>query len=131
MQGVRHLRLPMPPPEFNLELWRESIQKLKMHYESGAFKKIAPTHYGIFVDAGWHLEALISLIDDVETWMKDIMPASPNLEEINALFLSWTEARSRSIGLTDDVMQAFEGANPSWMSAAGIQRYWYKHRQRV
>ena len=27
--GARHVRLPMPPPEFNLELWRESVRRLE------------------------------------------------------------------------------------------------------
>jgi glyoxylase-like metal-dependent hydrolase (beta-lactamase superfamily II) len=126
----RHIRLPMPPPELHLELWRESIRKLSDLFDQGAFGRIAPTHFGIFPDAGWHLSALLKLIDEVETWIEKTMAADPSVEELNQQFISWTENRSRQIGLPIEEIRAFEAANPSGMSAGGISRYWRKVRQR-
>lgn len=128
MGGTRHLRLPMPPPEFHLELWRESILKLQTEYNRGAFRRIAPTHYGIFDDADWHLRALKQAIDEVEMWMVKAMAANPSLDELNEQFMQWTEQRSLRMGLEPAYLSAYESAIPSWMSAGGIFRYWQKIR---
>ena len=128
LQNSQHIRLPMPPPEFHLELWQETLIKLSMEYESGSFKKIAPTHYGIFEDAGRHLNELKRLLDEVDKWIEMVMPANPTVDELNELFLSHTRGQARDLGLTDIEIQALEAANPSWMAAGGIHRYWHKIR---
>jgi hypothetical protein len=114
----------MPPPEFHLESWRESLEKLR----SQEFKYIAPTHFGIFSDPGWHLRALEKVMDEVEDWIKDIMPRNLDYEELNEEFLSWTRKRSLSEGVSESVLNIYEAANPSWMSTQGIQRYWAKYK---
>ena len=124
---VRHLRIPMPPPELNLKLWRQSLRKLQLEYEKGTITQIAPTHFGIFDDPGWHLNSLMMLIDEIESWIERVMPADPSVEELNDEFLRWTMQRSKKDGLSDEDIKAFEAANPSWMSAPGIYRYWYKN----
>jgi len=128
---LRHLRLPMPPPEFYLELWRESLHKLSQAHKRGEFKRIAPTHFGIFADVDWHLKALGQLLDEVKYWIVAEMQSEPGLEELNEGFLKWVEARALRSGLTPADIQAFETANPSWMSAQGILRYWHKVRNPV
>jgi glyoxylase-like metal-dependent hydrolase (beta-lactamase superfamily II) len=124
---VRHLRIPMPPPELNLKLWRQSLRKLQLEYEKGTITQIAPTHFGIFDDPGWHLNSLMMLIDEIESWIERVMPADPSVEALNDEFLRWTMQRSKKDGLSDEDIQAFEAANPSWMSAPGIYRYWHKN----
>lgn len=128
MRGARHLRLPMPPPEFNLELWRESIRKLEDKFEQGAFTRIAPTHFGLFDDPAWHLKAVTLALDEVEGWILQVMPSNPSTEELKDLFAQWTFERSQRYGLEPGLFGPFEAANPSWMSAYGIHRYWHKVR---
>jgi glyoxylase-like metal-dependent hydrolase (beta-lactamase superfamily II) len=124
MPGTRHLRLPMPPPELNLEQWRASTARIK----EINFSRIAPTHFGVFDDPGWHLGALEDLIASVDDWMQHIMPSSPTVDEINQRFTDWTINRSLQEGLSGAQIDRYEAANPTWMSAAGIQRYWNKFR---
>ncbi len=124
LPGPPHLRVPMPPPEFHLEKWRTSLHKLR----NEKFARIAPTHFGIFDDAQLHLSMLERGLDEVEEFMARFMPASPPVEAINDAFLDWTRQRSESRGLSRDEIIAYETANPSWMSAAGIERYWRKYR---
>lgn len=131
MQGLQHLRIPMPPPEFHLETWRESIQQVLQEHKRGAFQRIAPTHFGIFEDPGWHLNAVLKSLDEIEAWLLQTMPTRPSLEELNQRFLQWTASRSAEQGLEQEQIQAYEAANPSWMSAAGMQRYWQKYRETV
>jgi len=122
--GAPHLRLPMPPPEFNLEKWRSSLQRLR----DLGFRRIAPTHFGLFDDPDWHLQAIDRELSLVDAWITATMPVDPGLEELSALFLEWTRSRYESDGLAPAQVEMFEMANPSWMSPAGIHRYWRKHR---
>jgi len=128
LSGTNHLRLPMPPPDLNLEQWRDSVRKLQNEYAQGSFSRIAPTHFGIFDDPDWHLKALERTIEDIDVWMQKVMPANPPVEAINKQFLEWTNKQSVGDGLSDETINAYEAANPSWMSAYGMQRYWRKYR---
>ena len=128
--GVRigeapHLRLPMPPPEFNLEKWRQSLVRLR----SEKFSRIAPTHFGLYADPDWHLSAVQDALDEVEAWMEAVLPQSLPVEVLNDRFLEWTRNRSLSAGLPPDLLGIYEAANPSWMSTQGILRYWEKYRR--
>ena len=126
--GGRHIRLPMPPPEFNLEVWRESVKRLQHEYERGSFSRIAPTHFGVYDDADWHLNAVSQALDEVEDWILDIMPSDPSIDELREEIVAWTRQRSISMGIDPQVLKTYETANPTWMSAYGIQRYWRKVR---
>jgi glyoxylase-like metal-dependent hydrolase (beta-lactamase superfamily II) len=122
--GTAQIRLPMPPPELNLEDWRRSVKKLR----AAGPKRIAPTHFGVYEAADKHLLDLERLIDEIDLWMEEVMPGDPSVEEIDQLFQAWTEERAQKAGLSPEIINRFEAANPTWMSAAGIQRYWRKYR---
>ncbi len=126
--GVRHLRLPMPPPEFHLEQWRESLRRLQSALAAGRFTRIAPTHFGIYDDAAWHLAAAQQALDEVEAWMVTVMPSNPPLEALSEQFVLWSRQRTLNQGIDPTLLDPLETANPSWMSAAGIHRYWHKVR---
>ncbi len=128
MPDTRYLRLPMPPPEFDLELWRDSASHLLKEYERGAFKRIALTHFGLFNDATWHLNTLKRTLDEVEEWALQVMPSDPPIEELRERFVDWERERVKKSGVGKDQAKAIEEVNASWMSAYGIQRYWRKVR---
>jgi hypothetical protein len=67
-------------------------------------------------------------LDEVEEFIQNVLPTDPPLEVINDRFTEWTAGRSKQQGLTEDEFAPYEAANPSWMSATGMQRYWRKHR---
>jgi glyoxylase-like metal-dependent hydrolase (beta-lactamase superfamily II) len=129
LAGTPHVRLPMPPPEFHLETWRESLKKLQSEFESGSFTRIAPTHFGIYEDAGWYLAALQAELDAVQSWIEAIMPKDPPVEELNNELITWTKERAFQKGVPKELLDSYEAANPTWMSPYGIQRYWRKYRQ--
>ena len=128
LAGTKHLRLPMPPPEFHLEKWRESLKKLQDRFNEGEFSRIAPTHFGVFDDPGWHLAAVAEALDEVEAWMEAVMPEDPDIDTLNAEFMAWIQQRAVEDGAELTQVETYETANPSWMSGYGIQRYWRKHR---
>jgi glyoxylase-like metal-dependent hydrolase (beta-lactamase superfamily II) len=122
--GFPYLRVPMPPPELQLERWRESIRKM----QTLEFNRIAPTHFGIFDDPEWHLEQVLAGLDDAARWLEDVMPAKPPIEELRQMFTNWMEDQGREKGLSEDVIESYRLANPLGMSADGLQRYWKKYR---
>ena len=128
LQETQFIRLPMPPPEFQLETWRESLVRLQQEYANGRFQRIAPTHFGIFNDPGWHLNALEQVLNETEQWIIQVMSKEPTVEELKDIFLDWNQLRALEAGMKVDVLNAYEIANPSWMSAFGIYRYWHKVR---
>lgn len=124
LAGLNHLRLPMPPPDLHLGKWRESVRLLS----ELPIQRIAPTHFGIYDDAGWHLNALGKALSDIEAWIEAIMPSDPSIEKLNERFIDWSRRRSLEEGVPPEMIDYYETANPSWMSSYGIQRYWKKFR---
>jgi hypothetical protein len=92
------------------------------------FKRIVPTHFGVFEDVVVHLDRLDRNLDEIEAWMLKVMPSDPPLEEIHRLFLEWTQEQYTRYGLSLDMQRTYEATNPAWMSPAGLQRYWKKIR---
>lgn len=125
LPGPPFLRLPTPPPEFHIESWRESITKLKVQN----FSRIAPTHFGIFEDTGWHLNVLEQTLNDVEQWMVATLPETPSREALRAPFADWEYTRCENAGLDPDSLHAYSLAMPLGMGADGIWRYWDKYRE--
>lgn len=123
--GARHIRLPMPPPEFHPPSWRKSLGLLRQEEIS----HILPTHFGIFSDPEWHLAALEKALDEVEGWMEEIMPEELHPAVFKDEFIKWEKARAQADNLEPSFIDAYETANPPEISILGIQRYWYKYRQ--
>jgi len=122
--GYPYLRVPMPPPEFHLEKWRQSVATM----EKMNFKRIAPTHFGIFSDIEWHLKSITTALDEVDLWLTRNMPSEPTLEALKESFTDWMNEQALNQGLTPEVAEAYRLANPVGMSVDGLVRYWRKFR---
>jgi glyoxylase-like metal-dependent hydrolase (beta-lactamase superfamily II) len=123
--GSNYVRLPMPPPEFHVEKWRQSVDKLRQE----GLTHILPTHFGTYSDPDKHLPAVENALDSVERWMETIMPLGLPPDEIKTDFLRWENQRAEAAGVEPSLRNVYETANPSWMSLHGIERYWKKYRQ--
>ncbi len=125
LAGLKYLRLPMPPPELQLEKWRSSLKRLQQE----EIRWIVPTHFGMYPDPGWHLAAAQKFLDDTVAWIDHIMPGSPSQEELRQEFSNWMAGQYRQQDLDPAYLPAQEIANPSFMSADGLLRYWKKYRE--
>ena len=122
--GYQYLRIPMVPPELNLERWHASMQRLRQE----TFVRIAPTHFGIYDDPEWQLREVDKGLDDAERWLEKTMsedPAPP-IEALRESFTDWMVEQATEMGLSEDVVNAFTVANPPGMSVDGLLRYWKK-----
>ena len=122
--GYQYLRVPMPPPELHIERWHESIARLRKE----KFTRLAPTHFGIFNGHEWQLTEVEKGLDSASRWLEQVMPSNPSVEELRESFSAWVMNEGKSFGLSEDVVKAYELANPLGMSADGLLRYWKKVR---
>ena len=124
LPGIKALRLPTVPPEFHIEKWRESINKLRREN----IQAIAPTHFGLHTDVSWHLDAIEENLDQIEDWMTAIMPRNPTQDEVRSKYAHWMEQKAVKAGINSEMTHILEVAISSQMSADGIYRYWHKVR---
>lgn len=124
MPGCDYVRLPLVPPELHLGKWQSSIEFLLEQN----FKRIAPTHFGVFDDAEHHLRAGLEAVTMTENWLSKIMPSEPNIEELGVKFTRWMYAEAKEGGVSEVDLQTYEIANPLHMSAMGMARYWQKYK---
>ncbi|NJD58001.1 MAG: hypothetical protein C3F13_10680 [Anaerolineales bacterium] len=125
LNPIQYLSLPMPPPDLNLEKWRESILNIQRHHP----QRIVPTHFGIYPDVTWHLEALLEVLDDVEAWLDEKLPYDPPIEALRQQYLEFEYQRASKSRIDMSIVDAQQIANPLFLSADGILRYWNKYRK--
>jgi glyoxylase-like metal-dependent hydrolase (beta-lactamase superfamily II) len=121
----KYLSLPMPPPDFHLEKWRESIK----HIQEFDPNRIIPTHFGVYSDARWHLQAVLDELDEVEAWIEENLLLNASLEDLRQQFIEFEQIRAQKYDVEKAIVEAQQIANPSFMSADGIYRYWNKYRK--
>lgn len=122
--GCPYLRLPMPPPELHFEKWRASIKRLR----ALRFRRIAPTHFGIFDDVAWQLQTVEQALDETTRWLEKSMRSEPDVSELRRRFVEWMTEEGVRLGLSADAINSYDLANPLGMSADGLFRYWHKVR---
>ncbi len=106
---------PTPPPDIDLDRWRESLARLR----AWAPARLALTHFGIFDDPPAHLERIErSLL----AWAERARTAT--LEE-------FVEAARADIATAGDAatVDAYRLGAPVDQSYAGLARYWRKREE--
>jgi glyoxylase-like metal-dependent hydrolase (beta-lactamase superfamily II) len=124
LSSSHYLTLPMPPPDFHLEKWRSSILNLQQLNP----KRIIPTHFGIYDDPDWYIQAALDELNEVEAWMEMTLPFNLSIDDLRQQFIEFEQLRATKMQIERATTEAHQIANPSFMSADGIQRYWNKFR---
>lgn len=113
---------PCPPPDINIEQWKDSITLLKSLNPEVLYL----THYGPIRDIDAHLDQLSTMLDDWASWIKDHMAKGLDAEAMTPLFQSYAKDQLIALGADAHMVDQYEAANPAWMSVAGLMRYWKK-----
>jgi glyoxylase-like metal-dependent hydrolase (beta-lactamase superfamily II) len=115
IQPHRAVLPPTPPPEFDPEAWRRTLDEIERRRPD----RLALVHYGVAEDVGRHLaelrQRLHGWIDRVEVGVSEEEFAEAAREDL------------RADGETD--VDEYERAMPFWQSYAGLKRYWDKQRE--
>lgn len=119
---------PCPPPDVDVTLWKQSIQKLKDVNP----KALYLTHYAKHENPIALLNELEMELDNWANFIKPFFENQTPAAEIVPIFMKFTSDAFREKGLTEEEIQVYEYANPSWMSVNGLLRYWkLKHQGRI
>ena len=113
---------PCPPPDINLEDWIHSIDLILACEPS----QIYLTHFGVIKNVPAHMHALKSMIIDWSQWVKKNWMAGFTADELTPKFSEYTSQQLLRLGVDPLGIKQYEAANPSWMSVAGLIRYWEK-----
>jgi glyoxylase-like metal-dependent hydrolase (beta-lactamase superfamily II) len=113
---------PCPPPDIHLEHWNQSIELLLEKNPESLYL----THFGKITDITSHLNALKEMLNDWAAWIYREWKKGISQETMTEEFSKYTTAQLRKLGVDDEGILKYEAANPSWMSVAGLVRYWSK-----
>lgn len=118
LPGLDYVSVPAPPPEFQLEIWQQSLIKLRAARASSLYL----THFGEVTDVKAHLDQLERRLSECVEFVKGHLEDP----ELSRLYQEWDRAQATAAGLSEADYDAYEKGNPSFMSAQGISRYWRK-----
>lgn len=114
--------VPAPPPEFELEVWEATIDRLL----SENFVRLYPTHFGAVDNVTEHLMTLKKLMRETAVTIKTHLDAGMERDELVETYNNWNRDRARKAGMNDTAIHQYETSNPWYMSVDGISRYWRK-----
>ena len=120
--GRELIDIPASPPEYNVELWLDTVERLKSYN----FREIYPTHFGKIEAVEAHLSELLAFIPAISNFIKGLMEAEKSKEEILSAFEDWQRERAVAAHFTPEDIHKYFTANPLDISVAGITRYWRK-----
>lgn len=114
---------PCPPPDINIEDWVASIQKILAIKEIDTYYL---THGGIAQNCANHMEKLQQMLEAYGGFMLPYYEAGSSIQEVVQPFNDFVKELLLKNGATQNDLDTYESANPSFMAVAGLLRYWKK-----
>lgn len=111
---------PCPPPDIQIEAWKKSLAILKAENP----KALYLTHFGIIDQINPHLDSLSHILDDWACWIKPYFEQDEEQHLVVPKFMAFTQSQLKKEDCSEELLKVYEYANPSWMSVAGLYRYW-------
>lgn len=113
---------PTPPPDINIEQWKDTIafmRKLKP-------QRLYPTHFGEHKNVENYFNELESRLEEISEWGLNIIKSGKSDAEIERECDAMLREVLKQSGASPELIRAYELADPFWMNAGGIVRYWRK-----
>jgi glyoxylase-like metal-dependent hydrolase (beta-lactamase superfamily II) len=124
--GVRIMQGPVappcPPPDINLEDWLHSLALIEKLPVSVYYL----THFGPVTETATHLHDLKERLQAWAQWIRPKVLEQADPKAITPEFQQFVKEELLSKGISANDIAVYEAANPSWMSVAGLMRYWKK-----
>ena len=122
LPGRDWIDLPAPPPEFDLEEWRTSLQRIRAEQ----FAVFYRTHFGEVDASDIQIDRFEDLLTSATDLVRQMMEEGLSRNEMVEKYQVVMRQRAATSGLDAGSAQAYELANPRDMSVDGIVRYWRK-----
>ncbi len=114
---------PFVPPELNIELWRESISKIRALNPA----RLLLPHFGVVTTSiAAHLAALEERVVRWSEWFRERLRAGDDEAELRSAFADYEASDLRAGGASAEGVHDYEHADPSYMAVAANERYWNK-----
>jgi glyoxylase-like metal-dependent hydrolase (beta-lactamase superfamily II) len=120
----RYVRIPTPPPEFELAPWLDSVARM----QAQNFRQLYLTHYGPLVGATpaeqWDtvIDLLPQYVELVRAALSEGLDRAATLARLSA----WEQERLAAIGVPPEQWPMYDSLGPNGMAIDGILRYWKK-----
>ncbi|RMG97006.1 MAG: MBL fold metallo-hydrolase [Chloroflexi bacterium] len=125
LPGFNFLDIPAPPPEFDLETWLTTLDKLNQ----AQFSVIYPTHYGQVKNVSEHLAQIRARLQAVAEFVRVRMENGMSRDDLVVAYTEWNHELARAAGVSESGIVHFDTVNPLYMSVDGIMRYWRKRAE--
>jgi len=118
---------PTPPPDIDLEAWRESLAKLR----NWKPETVVITHFGPYTNTDAHFAHLESSLTDVFDMARRAMALDASDDAKYAQFTREVEDYIAAGGVTAEDVRPLEHVGPLEFNWRGLVRYWTKREQRA
>jgi glyoxylase-like metal-dependent hydrolase (beta-lactamase superfamily II) len=115
---------PFVPPELHVESWLESIHKIRALNAANLYLPHFGKVKGYVPD---HVDALEARVNCWAEWLRDKIRAGLSEEQLSVEFAEYEHVDLRAWGASNDDVQGYEAADPSYMAVSAAIRYWKKY----
>jgi glyoxylase-like metal-dependent hydrolase (beta-lactamase superfamily II) len=115
---------PFVPPELHVESWRESIAKIRACNAANLYLP----HFGkIAGSVSDHLDQLDDRVARWSEWFRERIHAGDAEAKLRSTFAELEHADLRKGGASQEDVDGYEAADPSYMAVGAAIRYWKKY----
>jgi glyoxylase-like metal-dependent hydrolase (beta-lactamase superfamily II) len=119
------ISVPTPPPEFDLEAWLATIDRLRAE----RFDALYLTHFGRVDDADAHLARLREIIPQHAEFVRQRAQADMPRDAILREYIEWNRRDAAKAGLSESDFARYVSRNLLTMNVDGLLRYWRKRAE--
>jgi len=117
--------VPTPPPEFDLEAWLSSIDRLRREN----FDALYLTHFGRVNNVERHLSRLAEIIPQHAEFVRIRLDREMARDMILREYIDWNRTESSGHGMNEQDFARYVSRNLLTMNVDGMLRYWRKKRE--
>jgi glyoxylase-like metal-dependent hydrolase (beta-lactamase superfamily II) len=119
LERVPYVRPPTVPPEFDLELWRQSVSTMRALQP----RKLHLTHFGSFDDPDWHFDDLLCRLHYWYGWVTARLQQEADEETLVRELQEFGDRELIEITGSEALVQPYELATAYYMTIQGMSRY--------
>lgn len=114
---------PTPPPDINIELWHESINKLR----KVSSERLLLTHFGPVSDVSEHLDQLDVRLDRWTELVSNMQQEGLERQQIADRLADDASAAMQAAGESTEAQGSVSNVTPYGMAVDGLTRYLHKN----
>lgn len=125
LAGLPYVRPPTPPPELDLDLWRQSVLRIRALRP----ERLLLTHFGAYDDPDWHLDDLLARLFFWGGWVGAHLEDGTSPERITEELRRVGDAELAELAASGDWEGSYELATNYRMTVDGFARFFRKRRE--